>query len=248
LGDFKAGGKGFTDILETVNSECAFLRDPAISDSFSGNDFTFEVLGARVSTIAICIPMNLINESRKVCRVMAAVALGSLLTPDRPRNVEIELFFDEAASYGALEPLLNGYATARAFGVRIWSFWTSIADGEVLYGERFRSLLGNASVQIFMGGTRDVRTAQMMSDKSGYRTITTHGKNVNYDQRTGWPVVSMNKGQARCEVLSIREAQEVPAGEALMWVRGVRGVIRCKFIPYFKQWRWFFRYRKNPLY
>jgi type IV secretory pathway TraG/TraD family ATPase VirD4 len=86
-----------------------------------------------------------------------------------------------------------------------------------------------------------------MAKQSGFRDVMTQSRSINYG-RDGWPLVSDQKGQTRREVLMIQDAQNIPADEALLWVRGISGVIRCKHKKYFEQWRFFFRYQKNPLY
>jgi len=175
-----------------------------------------------------------------------ACCLGELLTPERPHKKKIILFCDEAASYGPLECLVNAYSTARAFGVRVWTVWTDIGAMEQLYPKRYLSLLANSGAQIWLG-TKEPRSAEHMSRQSGFRDVMTQSRSINY-QRDGWPGVSDQQGQARREVLMIQEAQNLPVNEALLWVRGIPGVIRCKHKRYFDQWRFMFRYRKNPLY
>ena len=246
LREMERESRSFADILQTIYVETSFLLDPAIAESLSASDFRFEWLGLMLMTIAICLPLDLVEVNGKLCRLLVACCLGELLTPDRPRKKKIVLFCDEAASYGPLECLVNAYSTARAFGVRIWTVWTDIGAMEQLYPKRYLSLLANSGAQIWLG-TKEPRSAEHMSRQSGFRDVMTQSRSINY-QRDGWPGVSDQQGQARREVLMIQEAQNLPVDEALLWVRGIPGVIRCKHKRYFDQWRFFLRYRKNPLY
>jgi type IV secretion system protein VirD4 len=246
LREMERESRSFADILQTVYVETSFLLDPAIAESLSGSDFRFEWLGALLMTIAICLPLDLVEVNGKLCRLLVACCLGELLTPDRPHRKKIVMFCDEAASYGPLECLVNAYSTARAFGVRIWTVWTDIGAMEQLYPKRYLSLLANSGAQIWLG-TKEPKSAEHMSRQSGFRDVMTQSRSINY-QRDGWPGVSDQQGQARREVLMIQEAQNLPVDEALLWVRGISGVIRCKHRRYFDQWRFLFRYRKNPLY
>jgi type IV secretory pathway TraG/TraD family ATPase VirD4 len=246
LREMERESRSFGDILQTVYVETNFLLDPAIAESLSGCDFRYEWMGQIVMTVAICLPMDLVEVSGKVCRLMVACCFGELLRPERSRKRKIILFCDEAASYGPMESLVNAYATARAFGVRVWTCWTDIGALRHLYRERHLSLLANAGVQIWLG-TKETQSAEQISKQSGFRDVTTHSRTIGYG-RDGWPHVSDQSGQTRREVLMVQDAQNLAPDEALLWVRGIPGVIRCKHKRYFDQWRFFFRYQKNPLY
>jgi len=114
------------------------------------------------------------------------------------------------------------------------------------YPKTYLSILGNSGVQIFMS-PHDPETAKFISQQSGVRDVVTHSRSVNY-ARDGWPVVTDSKGQGQRAVVLMQEAQTLPVNEALIWVRGIPGIIRCVHKRYFKQARFFLKYQRNPLY
>jgi len=59
------------------------------------------------------------------------------------------------------------------YGVRIWSFWQDFSQAESIYGKRWQTFLGNASLfQSF--GLNDMMTLQHVSDRLGQsQAITT---------------------------------------------------------------------------
>jgi type IV secretory pathway TraG/TraD family ATPase VirD4 len=175
-----------------------------------------------------------------------ACALGELLRPERSRKKEIIMFCDEAHSYGSLDCLINAYSTARAYRIRIWTFWTDLGCIRELYRERTQSLIANSTVQVWLG-TKEPDTAEHISRQAGWRDSVQYSKSVSYG-RDNWPSISEQRGQAKREVVMAQEVQNLPVNEALVWVRGIPGVIRCKHKRYYEQWRFFFRYEKNPLY
>jgi type IV secretory pathway TraG/TraD family ATPase VirD4 len=79
LREIETGSHGFSDVLETIKAETQFLRDPAIAESLSGSDFRFIWLTERMMTIAICLPMDLVEVNGKLCRLMVSCCLGELL-------------------------------------------------------------------------------------------------------------------------------------------------------------------------
>jgi type IV secretory pathway TraG/TraD family ATPase VirD4 len=246
LRELKRDKAGFGDIIQTIVVETAFLRDPAIAEALSGSDFRFAWLGREVSTAALCMPLDLVEVNGKTSRLLCGAAFGELLRPDRPRKHKIVIWADETYQYGTMDPLVNAYATARAFGVQVCTVWSELGMMRERYPHAYTSILANSGALV-MFGARDPETAKFMSDQSGAREVVTHSRSVNCG-RDGWPIVSDSKSQSRREVLMTREAMNLPTNEALLWIRGVPGIIRTAHKRYFEQWRFFFRYRKNPLY
>jgi type IV secretory pathway TraG/TraD family ATPase VirD4 len=78
LNELDRDSRAFGDILQTVIVETSFLRDPAIAASLSESDFRFAWLAQRLMTIAICLPLDLVEVNGKLCRLMVSCCLGEL--------------------------------------------------------------------------------------------------------------------------------------------------------------------------
>jgi type IV secretion system protein VirD4 len=162
---------------------------------------------------------------------------------------EVVFFADETASYKTLDCLIAAYGTARAFGVKLWTFWTDVGAMEELYPRgRYKSFLANSAVTIWLG-TKEISTAKHISEQSGMKDVIMHSRNVNYGYALGGvPAVSDSKSQGHREVVTVRDAMDLPANEALLVVRGIPGIVRVSHKKYFEQRRLRGRYDKNPLY
>jgi type IV secretory pathway TraG/TraD family ATPase VirD4 len=151
---------------------------------------------------------------------------------------EVVLWLEEAASYGKLDSLINAYSTARAYGVHVVSIWTDNSRLHEIYGEEANSLIGNSAFQVWIPG-KEVNTAEHVSKVSGFRDVVTYSKSLNWNPNQGAAGSSINSSasQIRREVMTVSEAMDLPAGEAIVIVRGVPGLIRSRLIPFFKQKR-----------
>lgn len=246
LDQMRKQSRGFADLLATAAVETAWMLDAAMAGTLSGSDCKLEELGERVCTFAVVAPMTFMDVNGKLSRLIVGSAFWSLLRLERPRKREIVMYCDEAFQYGTMDALLSSYATSRAFSVRIFSVWQDLAQIKERYPRGYSSILAN-SLQIFMGA-REPETAMHMQQMSGYREVISHSQNVTYGD--GLPNIAQSQSQMRREVLMAHEAMNLPSDEALLWVRGVPGVIRAKHVPYWKAkgWKYSGRYDKNPLY
>jgi type IV secretory pathway TraG/TraD family ATPase VirD4 len=239
--------RGFDSVVGTLQAEAAFLRDEAIAEAFGADEIPFHQLGAQMMSISSCLPLEMLDQAGKVNRLWASFILGQAINSLRPRKTKIDLWFDEAASFGKLDSIVAGYRTGRAYGVRLWTCFTDVPTMDEVYGQGdAASIRGNSSVQIYFPG-KDVGTALHVSRQASVKDVVTRGKSVSYD-REGWPTLSESWSQHQREVVTAGEFQDLDPNLHLIWVRGVPGVIKAKHVPYFKQWRYFGKYGKNNLY
>lgn len=246
LEELQRESRSFADILQTATVQTRWLLDPAIAEVMSESSFNGTALGERVSTVYIVLPMEQLDVARKFFRIMTGGILADLLRTDRRRKYPVLMICDEAYQYGRMDSLVSAYGMARGFGVKLWTIWNDLSQMRERYPQTYLSILANSAVQIFLG-SREPSTSKFMSEQSGFRDVTTQSKNVNWDMK-GMPHISEGKAQGRREVLMTQEAQNLPADEALIWVRGVPGVIRAVHKKYFEQWGLRWKARKNPLY
>lgn len=149
--------------------------DPSVVRATSDSDFDFSTFRAEPQTLYISVQAEHLKTLAPLIRLLFADAIASLQrsepTKDEPHTVMF--LMDEFDQLGRQPLVLQSIKTIRSFGGRFFIITQSIAglDSPSLYGEADRrSLLAGAGLQIYMT-PQDDRTAQVLSDALGKRTI-----------------------------------------------------------------------------
>ena len=75
-----------------------------------------------------------------------------------------------------MSQLETAAALLAGYGLKIWSIWQDFTQAEGIFGKRWETFLGNASVfQSF--GLNDMKTLQYVSDRLGGTTVLTTSTN-----------------------------------------------------------------------
>lgn len=104
----------------------------------------------RPMTIYLTVPPHYLHTHAAFLRIWVGALLAAMrLRAQRP-GVPTLFVVDEAAQLGRMEQLLNAATLMRGYGLRIWTFWQSIAQIERIYGAAGHELIDNAStVSVF---------------------------------------------------------------------------------------------------
>lgn len=150
--------------------------DPSVGRATSESDFDFSTFRKEAQTLYISVQAEHLKTLAPLIRLVFADAIASLQRaepgPDEPHSVMF--LMDEFDQLGRQPLVLQSIKTIRSFGGRFFIISQSIAglDSPSLYGEADRrSLLAGAGIQIFMT-PQDDRTADVLSQALGKRTIT----------------------------------------------------------------------------
>ena len=78
----------------------------------------------------------------------------------------------KCTSLGHMTQLETAAGLMAGYGIKIWSIWQDLTQLESIYGERWQTFIGNASLfQAF--GLNDLKSLQYVSDRLGPTTVTT---------------------------------------------------------------------------
>lgn len=158
-----------SSILTSIQNMVECLSSPAAQRGFGmgarGRKVDLAALKeGRPMTIYLTVPPAYLSSHASLLRLW----LGTALTAVQRREVipaQPTLFMvDEAAQLGRLDALLTAATLMRGYGLRVWSFWQSIAQMERIYGPALQEFLDNAGTVSMFGianGASAARAAQL---------------------------------------------------------------------------------------
>lgn len=183
--------------LGLSNKILVFSSDNAINDALSGspndeNNFNWNML--ETHNIFFTIPEHKISQWTNVISLMINQLFSTL--ERRPDNCNkqshILLLLDELPRIGFIN-IVNAVSTLRSKHVTIASFIQSIAQLDMIYGEKARqTIVDNCNYQIFLG-SQDPQTQQYMSSAVGEHTVTQRSHNLVENNITSSSITKINE-------------------------------------------------------
>jgi type IV secretion system protein VirD4 len=142
-----------SSVLSTAQQNTYFLESSRMADSLSATDFAFADMRRRPMTVYLVLPPERLGPYNRWLRLLINMALITLHRhPGRMASIE------------------TAYGVAAGLGIQCWVITQDFNQLEALYGANWRSFIGNSGVvQAF--GTRDLRTAQELSNMLGVTTV-----------------------------------------------------------------------------
>ena len=253
--------RSLADIISTADGQTSFLSDAALAHSLSQSDFSFSDMKKRVITVYVVLPMDYLDVCSKYFRLIVASALSELLA-DR-KGVPVLMLMDEFFQLGSLKAIQNAMSMAAGFGVQLWPVLQDLSQLVEHYPKTWQTFLSNAAVRMFFG-PRDEKTSDYMSGRCGQTERRTISKSISYQDdaeheaqlkrhgrgngRNGMNVPNINPsfGSASRPLLLPHEGRELGGDEMLLFVEGVKGVIRARRRAYWDEPDLRGSYEKNP--
>lgn len=175
-----------SSVLSTTRDHLTFLSSPPMATLLGGGgrspDLTTWKYGG--ASVYLCLPAGLLHRHARFFRLFINRLLAAVEnTPPVPRDDPKGLFLlDEIHVLGHMAQLETAAGLMAGYGVRIWSFWQDFSQAESIYGKRWQTFIGNASLfQSF--GLNDMMTLQAVSDRLGQsQTILTSTGEVSLGQ------------------------------------------------------------------
>lgn len=192
-------GKSETErqgVLSTAQRNTHFLDSPALKASLSGSDFRFADLKCKKpSTVYLILPVDRLTSHSRWLRLMIAQAITELArTPAKPAQPVLFLL-DEFAQLGRLPIIEDAFGLMAGLGIMLHAVVQDFAQLRRLYGEGWQTLIGNAGViQVF--GTRDLFTAQYVSELIGKTTTTVRSTSTSSGTSSSAQGSSSNSGSS----------------------------------------------------
>jgi len=147
------GAKSMWEWIETAKTESAFLLNPWVARSLSGNDIDIASFGSFPQTLYIHGPLDVPETCVPLNKLLLGASIGQLFRGDAPRDIPIVLFCDETLAFcdGLQDLLLRSYAAARKYNVSLYCSFTSLSELQVVFeGRKGDALISNAGLLQFL--------------------------------------------------------------------------------------------------
>jgi len=102
-------------------------------------------------TIYLTVPPHYLHTHAAFLRIWVGALLAALRLRTQRPDCPTLFMVDEAAQLGRMDQLLNAATLMRGYGLRVWTFWQSMAQIERVYGPAGQELIDNASTLSVFG-------------------------------------------------------------------------------------------------
>jgi len=162
------GDRELGSVLSTIRTQIAFLSSPPMAQTLSGETRAPDLKSWKHghSSVYLCLPASRLHRHFRFFRLFINRLLGAIEDDRDPPDIPALMILDEMHVLGHMKALETAAGLVAGFGVRIWSIFQDLAQLKQLYGDRWETFLGNASVfQTF--GLNDLTSLKYISDRLG---------------------------------------------------------------------------------
>jgi len=169
------------DLLATSRAHCDFLTDPIIRGSLTKSDFSFTDLKKYQTTIYVIIPAYELATQGRWLRLMVGMAITAMQRGETFKHRCLFLL-DEFAALGRLEPVRQGVALHRGFGIDYCLIVQDLNQLQELYKSGWQTIMSNCRYKYFKSISDNV-TAEYVSKMLGNKTVWTEGESPHPQTR-----------------------------------------------------------------
>lgn len=171
-------------VMSTIRKNLKFLSSPPMAKMLSGNGRKLDLKSWKFGgqTIYLCLPpMYLATHGRFFRLILNRLLAAVASTPEKPEVPALALL-DEAHVMGKMEALETAAAFIASYGLKIWSIYQDLNQVDAIYGKRWQTFVGNASIfQSF--ALNDAMSLKYVSDRLGTSAaLSTSFGQVDRDQ------------------------------------------------------------------
>jgi type IV secretion system protein VirD4 len=215
----------YASVMASVRQNCTVLDSEAVSASMKSSSFSFSQLKDELSTVYIVIPLHKLSSNIRWLRLIISSAVSELQRTGRGKH-DVLFIIDEFAALGSLETLANSFSYMAGYGVKLWPIVQDLSQLQAAYPKLWQSLIANAGVLQYFG-TRDLLTANYISEMSGFKTVRID------DDTNGANGVSRTKRSVQRNVLFPHEVMSIDASLGIAFIDKT-GPVMFEKIRYFR--------------
>ena len=174
LNDKNSQSTAIRDVIETLKSHFAFVRDDRIAeDMAAGGAIDFGALHRKITTIYLILPIGELDDQAKWLRMFVNLALRNLYesapTQDKPPTLPPVLFLlDEFGNLGRLQEVVKALNMVRSARVQLMFFLQNIGQLTASYKTELGSFFSGAGAAItFKTGHLDTETTEHLAKAFG---------------------------------------------------------------------------------
>lgn len=165
-------GRVFGSIMATIQNQIAFLSSPPMIETFSGDGRMPDLAAWKHGgqSVYLCLPAGRLHRHSRFFRLFINRLMNAIEADESVPDTPALMILDEMHVLGHMKALETAAGLIAGFGVRIWSIWQDLAQLKDIYGNRWETFLGNASVfQTF--GLNDMSSLEYISKRLGTSSI-----------------------------------------------------------------------------
>jgi len=145
-------------VISTLRRHLHFLGYPKMQRVLADSEFDLRSLQREPVTLYLSLPAMMMGSCAGWLRLFVNLALNAFEANQRRREFQVQagghrvlLLLDEAAVLGRMERLETAIGQIAGLGVKLWTIWQDLSQPAAIYGRRWESFIGNASVLTFFG-------------------------------------------------------------------------------------------------
>lgn len=167
MGDDELGS-----VMTTVRRNLLFLSSPdmaaCLSDSIRQPDLNTWKYGGQ--SVFLCLPASLMGQHARFFRLFLNRLISAVEANPKKPDIPALLLLDEMHVLGHMSQLETAAGLLAGYGLKLWSFWQDLTQLRAIYGDRWQTFIGNASLfQSF--GLNDLESLSHISDRLGPTTV-----------------------------------------------------------------------------
>src|SRR5277367_572122 len=174
LNDANSQSTAIRDVIETIKSHFAFVRDDRIAfDMARGGAIDFGALHRKITTIYLILPTGELTDQAKWLRIFINLALRNLYesapTDDKPPTLPpVLILLDEFGNLGRLQEVVKALNMVRSARVQLFFFLQNIGQLTGSYKAELGSFFSGAGAAVtFKTGALDTETAEHLAKAFG---------------------------------------------------------------------------------
>jgi type IV secretion system protein VirD4 len=155
-------------VLSTIRQHIAFLSSPPMAKAMAGDLRSPNLHNWKQGncSVYLCLPASRMHRHFRLFRLFINRLLGAIEDDKDVPGTPALMILDEMHVLGHMKSLETAAGLIAGFGVRIWSIFQDLGQLKQLYGDRWETFLGNASIfQTF--GLNDLSTLKYVSERLG---------------------------------------------------------------------------------
>ncbi|WP_083464264.1 type IV secretory system conjugative DNA transfer family protein [Phaeobacter sp. 11ANDIMAR09] len=166
------GDREFGSIMSTIRNQIGFISSPPMARTLSDTGRTPNLLSWKhgQQSVYLCLPAGRMHRHFRLFRLFINRLLNAIEADEQKPDTPALMILDEMHVLGHMKSLETAAGLIAGFGVRIWSFFQDLSQLKTIYGERWETFLGNASIfQTF--GLNDLGTLKYVSERLGQSSM-----------------------------------------------------------------------------
>jgi len=164
-------------VLSTLRRHLHFLGYSKMQAALGDSAFDIAHLQRQPTTLYLSLPAMMMGSCAGWLRLFVNLALNAFESNLKRREFQVQagghrvlMVLDEAAVLGRMSRLEVAIGQIAGLGVKLWTIWQDLGQPAAIYGKRWESFIGNASVLNFFGNN-DQFTLEYIEKRLGQTMV-----------------------------------------------------------------------------